>query len=85
MGRDGDGRSHVDHSDGELRSDDEWDYAVEDVGNESGESDDRLEGVFGMRRAKSEVIERESVDVENALFVMLGVALTLFAVWQAIP
>ncbi|MFB6162828.1 MAG: hypothetical protein ABEJ86_05255 [Halococcoides sp.] len=78
MGRDGE----------ETSGDDEWKYAVGDVGAETDESDDdesALAGVFGLRRAESETVERESVDIENALFVLLGVALTLFAIWQAIP
>ncbi|MFW6436226.1 MAG: DUF7312 domain-containing protein [Halococcoides sp.] len=61
---------------------DEWEFAVEDVGEDAEEDD--LAGVFGYGGPDSETIERESVDLENALFVLAGVALTLFAIWQVV-
>ncbi|AWB27174.1 DUF7312 domain-containing protein [Halococcoides cellulosivorans] len=78
-------------------SDGEWKFAVSDVGEGTGDEDAEragaeegadesgMEGVFGLQSTDEETLRRESIDLENALFVIAGVALTLFALWQAIP
>jgi len=72
---------------GEGNGDDDAERAgVDPEGTDTEGADETgMAGVFGLQSTDEETLSRESIDLENALFVIAGVALTLFALWQAIP
>lgn len=57
-------------------SEDEWRFSLEDLESDEADSDGNIAGAF----TPSEELEPGDVDLENALFVVLGVVVMLLVV-----
>lgn len=74
----------IDEADADPEEDDEWRFAVEDVGGDAdGEGTERAEAddgsIFGPAAPEREAIDPGNPDLENVLFVVLGVVASLAA------
>jgi len=73
----------IDGGDDAGGTDEEWRFAVEDLGDDDEEDQSAVGGnIFGSLGSDTDVIEAGSPDLENVLFVALGVVIALVVFLQ---